>query len=129
MLAPKGIVDKSTWQNISRCVDKVDKIYKNTSKVLNLQDEAEPRIVFLSDEILEWRAVLRYSSLLENTDTDNIYNIYGEVLNGELSNLSTLLKEKRLQYWKTHLDGTSLENIRLDRVSILNGCDLDSEED
>ena len=84
MLSPKGPVDKTTWQKISRCVDKVDKIYSNVASYFKLSEENDQRIPLLSEEILEWRAVLRHSKFLNYEDPNNVYNIHGEVFDDVL---------------------------------------------
>ena len=108
----------------------MDTIYDSTSKFLDLCDENQLRLVLISGEILEWRAVLRYSRFLEHTDMQNVYDINGNVLNGQISNLSSLLKEKRKSYWKMHADGTKLEKIRIKRILLTpDSNESESEED
>ena len=119
MLSPKGLIEKLTWQKISRCVDKVGTIYDNTSRFLDLCDENQSRLVLMSGEILEWRTVLRYSRFLEHTDMQNVYDINGNVLNSQISNLSSLLREKRKSYWKMHAGGTKLKRNRIKEYSLL----------
>ena len=68
LIAPKGNVEKSTLQRISRSIDKLDKIYDNASSLLTLGTDTRPRVILLSEEIMEWRAVLRYSKFLEYKD-------------------------------------------------------------
>lgn len=117
-IAPKGKVDKTTWQRISRCIDVVDDVHENTSKLLNVSDEPYQRNILLSNEILEWRSVLRHSKFLCNKDETHVFNIHGEVLNPELKNLSYILEQKRSQYSRDYLDGINLENIKLDLIRI-----------
>ena len=110
-LSPKGIVDKKTWQQISRSVDKIEDIYQNASSYLNLNEETQTRNVLLGDEILEWRAILRYSQLLVNSESETVFNIHGESLSDEMSQLNTVLKEQMDNYWAAHLNGEKLATI------------------
>ena len=128
MLSPKGPVNKATWQKISRCLDKFDCIYKNVSSNFNLGEEAGERIALLSEEILEWRSVLRYSKYFEHEEKQTVFNIHGEVLENDFLNFSLNLKEKRVNYWKLHLNGRPIENIRMKPILINKPLD-DSEED
>ena len=117
MLAPKGPVEKITWQRISRSVDYVEELYDKTSDILHLNYEPELRIVGLKDEVNEWRAILRSSRFLEQKDK-NLKNIHGELLNQEIVNLSSILEQKRKDYYKERLNGKNLENIRLPLIKI-----------
>ncbi|XP_057303732.1 uncharacterized protein LOC130641092 [Hydractinia symbiolongicarpus] len=111
MMAPKGSVDKSTWQRISRCVDAFDRIYENTSNLLDLKDDAGSRNIILGNEIIEWRAFLRHSKFLDNNDSSTVFNIYGEPISSNFLNLTEKLKQKRLEYWRQHREGVHLQKI------------------
>ena len=41
MLAPKGVVEKHTWQQISRSIDKIDEIHNNASNLMNISDNPQ----------------------------------------------------------------------------------------
>ena len=118
-MTPKGNVDNLTWQKISRSVDKVDRLHDKVSNTLNFKDVTSSRIVLLGGEITEWRALLRHSEYLEHKNETYAFNIYGEILNSELINLSVTLKGKMAEYWHKHAYGTRLENIWLSRIKVL----------
>lgn len=112
MMAPQGSVEKTTWQRISRSVDTFDKIYKNIDFQLSLTDETRSRNILLSEEIVQWRAVIRYSDYLKPTkDEQNIYNIFGDALSNDMLNFAVKTKNKRLLYWKQALCGKKLQHI------------------
>lgn len=111
MMAPKRSVDKSTWQRISRCVDAFDRIYENTSNLLDLKDDAGSRNIILGNEIIEWRAFLRHSKFLDHNDSSTVFNIYGEPISSNFLNLTEKLKQKRLEYWRQHREGVHLQKI------------------
>lgn len=78
MIAPKGIISSTTWQRISRSIDKIDGILENSSKILGTVEETRNRTIILNKETIEWRAILRHSNFLENEPQEHVVNIYGE---------------------------------------------------
>ena len=131
MLAPKGIVEKGTWQRISRSVDTVDAIHSNVSKMLVLKDYSPTRNILISNELLEWRALLRHSKYLENKENGTVFNIYGQSMGDDMLNISKKLEDKRKDYWKSHVAGVNLQNIRCERLNLGTGFEIeyDSEDD
>ena len=131
LLAPKGIVSKKTWQRISRSLDSVDLICKNTSSILGTSEEARSRTTILNDETLEWRAVLRKSGFLVDEQSKFVTNIYGEVLSEDLVDFSSKIEMKRKDYWDAAKDGTPLQNITYENLTIIQKImeDEDDEDD
>lgn len=129
MMAPKGNVDKATWQRISRCVDTFDKIYDNVSNLLSLKDDPRSGNILLSEEITEWRAFLRHSKFLDKTESSQIFNIFGEPMSDSLINLSERLREKRLEYWRQHLNGLKLSKINYELLQTYAEKDVDEYSD
>ena len=100
MVAPKGVVSNEMWKKVSRSVDKIDKIYKNTAGKLNLLDEDRYRNTDIYDEVVSWRAVLRSSEMLIlSEDHENVKNIYGETLSDDLDDFTFKLEDKMHSYW------------------------------
>jgi len=130
MIAPKGPVDKFTWQRISRSVDKIENIYEHASALLDISDETHQSTINLEAEILEWRAVLRHSKFLDNSDENHIYDIFGNVLSSDLLNFKENMEAKMYEYWASHLTGKNLQNINLIPLNVLSKdtTDSDSEE-
>ena len=129
MMAPKGVVDKNTWQRISRSVDYVDQLYESLSKELNLKDDTASRITPIGKEVLEWRAILRRSEFLEHKEVDKVFNIHGDEINPELRDISKMLGKKRKWYVKQSSQGVNLENISMSHISVTNDDDSDDDSD
>lgn len=127
-MAPKGPVDKATWQRISRSVDHVDKLYDLLANELNIRDDTAIRFVPIGDEVTEWRSILRQSKFLSN-EKNELSNIHGEPLNDELVHISSILSQKRKVYYEKHLNGVNLENITTDCVIISQEEMQDSSSD
>ena len=125
LVAPKGIVERSVWQRISRSIDKLDEIYSNASKYLSLTSDTQPRVVLLGDEILEWRAVLRHSEYLDVERTDVAYSMTGDILSNDMINLPSKLRQKRLGYWQMATN-TPLENISYQNLNVLNNVGIEN---
>ena len=76
MFSHKGVVEKETWQHISRSVDDIDAVCKNASQFLQISDNPRSRNILLSPEIKEWTAVLRDSEyLFQDNGNSIVYNI------------------------------------------------------
>ncbi|XP_057311750.1 uncharacterized protein LOC130649485 [Hydractinia symbiolongicarpus] len=112
MIAPKGIVDKSTWKRISRSIDKFDSLYTKYSNILKVNEKSGSRNIILNEEVIQWRSVLRYSNYLtQYNQHEAAFNIFGENLHDNLLNLSNKAKTKRLFYWEQKRNGKNLQNI------------------
>ena len=128
-MAPKGIIDNTTWQRISRSVDYFDTLYSLLSGELDISEETELRLTPIGNEVTEWRALLRYSGFLMHKNETDVFNIHGDVINPELASISNVLSDKRKMYFKMHLSGHKLENIRLNPFLITEGLeDFSGEE-
>ena len=133
MLAPKGVVKKETWKCVSRSVDDVDVVCKNTFQFLQILDNTRSRSILLSPEIKEWTVILRDSEyLFQENGNSIVHNINGEELNEELSDLSINLTEKHKKFWTAHANGIKLENIHYKNIEVhVNHgiCDIDILQD
>ena len=68
--------------------------------------------MLLSNEIKEWRAVLRHSNfLLKHQSPTTAFNIYGEELHIDMLNFAANIKAKRLCYWEERIKEKKLQNI------------------
>lgn len=112
MIPPRGIVTSTTWQRISRSIDKIDGILGNSSNILGTEEETRTRTIILNRETVEWRAILRYSKFLNNNSEECVLNIYGEKMGNDLLDFNLKLNDKRLEYWQFAKEKTPLENIR-----------------
>ena len=133
MLAPKGVVKKETWQRISHSVDEIDVACKKASQFLQISDNPRSQNILLGPGIKEWRAILRdLEYLFQENGNSIVYNINGEELNEELSDLSVNLTEKHKKFWTAHANGTKLENIHYKNIEVhINHgiCDIDILQD
>ena len=93
-IAPKGIVSVKIWQRISRSVDKVKSLDKKAKWFLNLNREITSRKMLLENETIEWRALLRLSNYITDSESNRLTNIYGEPLHEDMRNLSGNAKKK-----------------------------------
>ena len=66
----------------------------------------------MSEETIEWRAVLRHSEFLKDTPSKYIYNIYGEELDEDLIDLPSKLDYKRSEFWEAVASGQLIEKIK-----------------
>ena len=131
LLAPKGFVEKKTWQRISRSIDKIDVIYKNSSEHLHIGGETKTRIILNSAEVLEWRSMIRFSSFLTYTSESNdVFNIHGEPLSEKMRDLKGNLDEEMKTFYKRHLDGECLAKISTGTIYALDDCaEIESDDD
>ena len=63
IMAPKGKATEHTWQRLSRNLDATDKIVQNGMWVLNIDENDTYRFTGIENEIITWRAHLRYSPI------------------------------------------------------------------
>ena len=87
-IAPKGIVSAKVWQRISRSVDKVENLDKNTKSFLNLNREITSQNMLLENETIEWRALLYLSNYITDNKSNRRTNIFSEPLHEDMGNLS-----------------------------------------
>ena len=87
-IAPKGIVSAKVWQRISRSVDKVENLDKNTKSFLNLNQEITSQNMLLENETIEWRALLYLSNYITDNESNRRTNIFSEPLHEDMGNLS-----------------------------------------
>lgn len=84
-----------------------DVVCNKASQFLQISDNTTSRNILLSPEIKERRAILRDSEyLLQENGNSIVYNINGEELNKELSDLCANLTEMRKKFWMAHANGT-----------------------
>ena len=84
-----------------------DVVCNKASQFLQISDNTTSRNILLSPESKERRAILRDSEyLLQENGNSIVYNINGEELNKELSDLCVNLTEMRKKFWMTHANGT-----------------------
>ena len=125
MVAPKGVISNDMWKRISRGIDKIDKIYKNTAEKLNLLEEDRYRQVDIYNEIVTWRAVLRCSGMLSDScDIGVAQNIFGEPLSADINDLTHGLMEKMFSYWN-HVGKGTYNNPKISYMHVLPDLDIE----
>ena len=74
---------------------------------------ARSRVILISGEELELSAVIQYSPrFLEQKEFSVAFNLHSHLLSDVMLILDALLKEEIDSYWREHLAGKKLANIR-----------------
>ena len=95
--------------------------------MLGLTRQDASRKTSIEYAIIKYRACIRNRQFLSQ-DTGTIVGTNGEVLNKDLLNLKTCLREKRKLYWMMVREGTPLQSIRYPNVEMIPTEGEDDEE-
>ena len=101
MLASKGVDTEKMWKDVARSLDDIDAISKGLNEKLKLHDAQGNRNTNISFEILRWRGLLRHTGyLMEHQNKNLSYNMYGEPLSPDITNISENAKIKMKDYYE-----------------------------
>lgn len=132
-IAPKGQKGEDMWRRVVRCTESVSAVVKNGKCLLKLNKERSSRRTPIESEIAKYRAHLRHKQFL-TVDAPFVQSVDGTKLNDALMDFMDVLKEKRVLFWQMVADGTPLQSVRYQNLSILEeddeiGCFSGSDDD
>ena len=91
---------------------------------MGLESDETYRDFDLYHEIVKWRAVLRSSHLLENSNEHSIKNIYNEPSPDDMDNLTEKLN-KNMNYFSSEVaSGIPLEKVQLNAFTVFPDIEL-----
>ena len=126
MLASKGDVTPSMWQQISRSLDDIVQVSEFANSRLNIHDVDGIRDTNMTLEITRWRSLLRHTNyLMKHSDTPLPYSIDGEVLSRDMTNLTQIARGKMEEYYSIMKTQKHVTRGSIPTVSVMPNYDLD----